>query len=220
LTKQISALDPYAQAFDIWLARTNELISAANTEFMTANTNANGSVTVGNVYLSGILYSTVLATSELRGGNVQSSDTLSVTSNVALGETLNFSIGNTSVNVQVNSSSLVIGGKTVEPMLAQINVQTTGTTSQLVDSFQKTEYRGAEYILTVRDNAANNFHMSKALVFHDSGADAYITEYGTMSSNNHLGILSANANTTHVRLYLTPTVANTQVKATRTGVSI
>lgn len=220
MTKQLSAIDPDTHTFDIWVTRTNELISAANLEFMTANTNSNGSVTVGNVYLSGILYSSVLATSELRGGNVQTSNTLPITSNVAIGETYNLSIGNSSVNVQVNSSSLVIGGRTVEPVLAQINVQTTGTTSQLVDSFQKTEYRGAEYILTVRDNDANNFHMAKTLVFHDSGADAYVTEYGTMYSNNHLGIFSANANTTHVRLYITPTVANTQVKATRTGVSI
>lgn len=220
MTKQLTPITPGNNSFDVWVTRFNQLISAANTEFVTANTNANGSVSVGNVFISGILHSTVLSANTLRGGNVQSSGNLTVTSNVRVDTGSVFSVGNTTVNVFMNSSTLSISGRLVVPVHDQINVRTTGTSSQLVDSFQKATYRGAEYVIAVSDNAANNFQMTKAMVFHDSGADSYVTEYGTMYSNNHLGILSANANTTHVRLYLTPTVANSQVKATRTGVAL
>lgn len=220
MTKQISVVNTAADTFQVWIDKTNELITASNTEYVTANTNANGSVSIGNVYLQGILFSTTLTTSGIRGGNVQSSANLSILSNVTINASSNFTLGNSTVNVYANSSSLFISGKELLPIHSQINVQTSGTSAQLVDSYVKADYRAAEYIVSIMDNAANGFQISKALTMHDSGADAYITEFAITWSNTQLGLFSSNANTTHVRLYITPTVSNTQVKATRTIVAL
>lgn len=219
MTKQLTVVAT-SDAFQVWFDRFNEMIVAANTEFMTANTNANGSVTVGNSYLQGIFYADTLSTSSLRGGNVQSTANLSVSSNIVITGTSWLHIGNSSVNVAANSSSISINGNQLTTVQGQINVQTSGTSAQIVDSFGKITFRGAEYVITVKDNGANNILMTKALVFHDSGADAYVSEYGTFFSNNDIASFSANANTTHVRLWVTPTVSNTQVKATRTTVDL
>lgn len=220
MTKQLTQINSSNDTFQVWFNRTNDLLLAANNEFVTANTNANGSVSVGNTFLNGRFFANVLATSELRGGNVQASATLNITSNVNIVTGSSLTLGNSSVNIFANSTVLRIGGNEIGSFQSHTNVQTTGTVVQLVDSFLKANFRAAEYISTITDNAANNFQMTKTMVFHDSGSEAYITEYGTMFSNNHLGIFSANSNTTHVKVYFTPTVANSQVKSTRTTVSL
>lgn len=221
MTKQLTAIDSGTDTFQVWLDRFNEMISAANTEFMTANTNANGSVTVGNTFLSGIFYATTLSTTNLRGGNVQSSGNLHVTSNLYINSAASYLyIGNSTVNVIANSSTIQISGRSVTTLQEQINVQTSGTSAQLIDSFLKASFRGAEYVISVADNAANNFQFSKALVFHDSGADAYIQVFADAYTNSYMATYTANANTTHTRLYITPVQSNTQVKASKTVVAL
>lgn len=220
MTKQFTVVDPNTDNFEVLYNRLNDLINASNTEYLTANSNANGSVTTGNVFLSGILHVTTMATSGLRGGNVQSSANLTVISNVVINAASFLYIGNSTQNVFANSSVVRINGNDLLPLHSQINVRTTGTSAQLLDTVAKSSYRGAEYVLVTSDNAANGFQMSKAMVFHDSGVDAYISEFGTMYSNSLLSMLSANANTTHIRIYITPTVANAQIKATKTVVAI
>lgn len=220
MTKQLTTIDPNAVPFQSWVDRTNELIAAANTEFVTANTDANGSVSIGNVYINGIVYSGTLCTSALRGGNVQSTGVLNITSNVSMPTGTILSIGNTTVNVYANSSTIRINGNDIVSVQSQVNVQSTGTLAQIVDSFVKATYRGAEYVISIADNTANNFQFTKVLAFHDSGSDAYMTEFATMSTNTNLGSFSANSNTTHVKLYITPTAANCQIKATRTTVAL
>jgi len=221
MTKQLTAITPASDTFQVWIDRFNEMITAANTEFMTANTNANGSVTVGNAYLSGILFSTTLTTSNLRGGNVQSAANLAVVSNLHINSSSNYLyIGNSTVNVMANSSTIYIQGRSVQTLQEQINVQTSGTSAQLVDSFLKSSFRGAEYIIAVSDNGANNFQFTKALVYHDSGLDAYIQVYADSHSNSYMATYTANANTTHARLYITPVQSNTQVKASKTVVAL
>ena len=220
MTKRLTAIDISTDTFQVWIDRCNELIVASNTEYVTANSDANGSVTIGNTYLQGILFSSTLCSNQLRGGNVQTSAELYISSNVFVNASSKFYIGNSTVNVFANSSSILISGKELLPLQSQINVQTSGTSSQLVDSYLKADYRGAEHLFSIKNNDANGFQMTKTLTIHDSGLDSYITEFAIVFSNSVLGIFSSNANTTHVRVYVTPTVANTQVKATRTIVSL
>lgn len=219
MTKSIATVNVSADTFQIFIDRVNELILASNAEYVTANNNANGSVTVGNAYFSGIFFANVLATSALRGGNVQTTANLAIISNVTISGNV-FSIGNSTVNVAANSSSLSISGKSVLPVQGQINVQTSGISTQLIDSYAKASYRGAEYIMTVIDNNANNFQISKILTLHDSGASAYMTEFGLIYSNTIISTFTANANSTHVRIYVLPTSANTTIKATKTYVDL
>ena len=85
--------------------------------------------------------------------------------------------------------------------------------------FDKTVYRTAEYVISLKNNAANAHQTSKLLLIHDGG-DAYVSEYGVISTNTSLGSFSANANSTHCRLLFTPTASNTQIKGIRTNVVV
>jgi hypothetical protein len=82
-----------------------------------------------------------------------------------------------------------------------VDTTTSGTAAQVIDSFLKSSFRSAEYTLTISDTGANN-----------RITNAYITEYGTVTTNTAMGSLSANCNTTHCILYLTPAQAATTVK--------
>ena len=97
---------------DTWqhaLDRLNALINAAATIVVTAEALPNGSPTTGNAYVNGVMGVVTLAVgTALRGGNVQSSAALPVTTNVAVGNVLiqlnEVGIGNSTVNAIVNST--------------------------------------------------------------------------------------------------------------------
>src|SRR5690606_9486408 len=89
---------------------------------------------------------------------------------------------------------------------------TAGTSAQIVDFFEKATYKACEYTASILDTGANNHQMSKVLVLHDTSAtNAHMVEYGVIATNTMLGSFSANANSTHVKLYFTPTVSNTTI---------
>jgi ethanolamine utilization protein EutQ (cupin superfamily) len=75
-----------SDTFSVWLDRTNELASLMSDEVLTADTSATGAVTTGNAFLSGIFGTTTMAIGSggIRGGNVDTSDILQVTSNLNL----------------------------------------------------------------------------------------------------------------------------------------
>ncbi|CAB4162802.1 hypothetical protein UFOVP787_122 [uncultured Caudovirales phage] len=194
--------------FDYWRNRTNELAYAMTTYVVTTNSNT----AVGNAAITGSF----------------TSDTLSV--------------GNTAVNVYSNSSSITLSNSTVsfsltKPTAAQVSsglyylnanntwtslyspssnsvVTTTGTSAQIIDSYAISSYNAAEYVISVNDNNNNNYSVTKLMSFHDTG-NAYVTEYSLMYSNSTPGTFSANANSTHVRIYFAPTSSNTTTKIAR-----
>jgi len=199
MAKTISQINTASDTFQVWVDRTNDLANVVSIEVVTANNETGGAVTTGNAYVNGIFsVATLSANTELRGGNVDTSAVLTITSNVAITDT------ELSINESVFSS---------------INVQTSGTSEQIVDNFDLTTYQAAEYVVSIKDNAANGYQVSKLILLHDIG-DAYVTEYGVIYSNGMLGTFSANANTTHSRLTVTPTQSNTQLKISRTLIKV
>jgi hypothetical protein len=199
MAKTISQINTASDTFQVWVDRTNDLANVVSIEVVTANNETGGALTTGNAYVNGIFsVATLSANTELRGGNVDTSAVLTITSNVAITDT------ELSINESVFSS---------------INVQTSGTSEQIVDNFDLTTYQAAEYVVSIKDNAANGYQVSKLILLHDTG-DAYVTEYGVIYSNGMLGTFSANANTTHSRLTVTPTQSNTQLKISRTLIKV
>ena len=197
MTVSVTLIDINTQNFEALVDKVNEVANLVSNSAVTANTTQG--LTTGNVYVDGIFSATTLsANTALRGGNVDSSAVLTITSNVAITDT------ELSINESVFSS---------------INVQTTGTSEQIVDNFDLTAYQAAEYVVSIKDNAANGYQVSKLILLHDTG-DSYVTEYGVIYSNGMLGTFSANANTTHSRLTVTPTQSNTQLKISRTLIKV
>lgn len=88
---------------------------------------------------------------------------------------------------------------------------TSGTSTQTIDFFSKTNF-GADYFIQVIDNAANNYMTTKVIVAHDGSTNPNITEFATILSNSNMGTFSANANSTHVSLIFTPVSGSTTVK--------
>ena len=138
--------------------------------------------------------------------------------------------GNVTVSAQPNITSTgTLTNLTVSGNLTSANanltnlvattITTTGTGGQEIDSYAMSSYNSAEYVISVKDNNANNFYAAKLLTMHDT-ANAYITEYSVLLSNSSVGVFSANANSTHCRLLFTPTASNTQVKGIRTNVVV
>lgn len=224
MTKTITTIDKTVNKFEIWLDRTNEIISALDTEIVTANSSAGGASTTGNSVINGIFSAnTLVAVNALRGGTIATAGVLTITSNVVV-NTSSISVGNSTINLSINSTMISLSNSTIGSVQAvpfAINVQTSGTSGQIVDSFLKSEFRGGEYILSVSDNGvgANAHQISKVLVIHAINVTNH-NEYGLLYTNNQLGAFSANANATHTRLVFTPTVSNTQIKATRVTVNI
>jgi len=197
MTVSVTLIDINTQNFEALIDKVNEVANLVSNSAVTANTTQG--LTTGNVYVDGIFSATTLsANTALRGGNVDSSAVLTITSNVEITDT------ELSINESVFSS---------------INVQTTGTSEQIVDYFDLTTYQAAEYVVSIKDNAANGYQVSKLILLHDTG-DSYVTEYGVIYSNGMLGTFSANANSTHSRLTVTPTQSDTQLKISRTLIKV
>lgn len=125
----------------------------------------------------------------------------------------NANVGNTlfvGANVTVNTSVLSIGGN----LFGSVNVTTTGTGSQVIDSWTIAAYRSSHYRLSVKDNVANNYLAAQFMMLQD-GTNAFITEYSTLTSNTAaMGSFSGSTNATHAILNFTPVSANTTVKGT------
>lgn len=184
--------------FDNWRNRTNQLSAAMSNSAVTVNSNT----AVGNAAITGTFSANVVFI-----GNTSSNVTISGANSTQK------SSGQYYLNA--NNSWVQFPGFTG-------SAATSGTLAQLIDSFSQTDYSAAEYVIRVKDTSVggNNTLATKVLLFHDGLGSVYNTEYATIYSNTLISTFSANANTTHVKLYITPTVANTTVNFIRISSSV
>jgi hypothetical protein len=220
--------------------------NAAITGTFTANalvTNTfavNTSISVGNSTVNAVVNSTSIALGNSSVVRVINTTSVSFDSYVSVGSSTANAVTNTSV-VKISNSTASISLSI--PTAAQISngqyfhnangqytipvipytpisngtVSTSGTSAQLVDSYLISTYNSADYTIAAINGSANGFSATKLVTYHDVG-NAYITEYAVMYSNAALGVFSANANTTHVRLYITPTYNSLSLKYVRISV--
>lgn len=184
--------------FDNWRNRTNELSAAMSNAAVTVNSNT----AVGNAAITGTFSANVVFV-----GNSSS--------NVVISGANSYQKSSGQYYLNANNSWVQFPGFTG-------SAATVGTTAQELDNFARTDYSAAEYVMRVKDTSVggNNTLATKLLVFHDDLGTVYSTEYATIYSNNIISSFSANANTTHVRLYVTPTVANTTINFIRISASV
>lgn len=88
---------------------------------------------------------------------------------------------------------------------------TTDATTQTLDTFLKDDYVGAKYNVSVSDSTLDEYELTELQIVHD-GTDAYITQFGTILSNdNELSSFTADISGNDVRLRITPTSASSKV---------
>jgi len=85
----------------------------------------------------------------------------------------------------------------------------TTNADQVIDRFLKNTYRTVKY--TVQAVTGSDVHATEVLLTHND-TDVFLTEYGTIFSDNSLIAISANINTDYIDLVVTPTNQNTNVK--------
>jgi hypothetical protein len=139
------------------------------------------------------------------------------------------SVGNSSVNVQIttptaaqisNGQYFLSANSTwsvlATPVLPVTNgtITTSGLTTFIVDYWLISQYKAAEYLISVTDNNANNHYASKITSTHD-GYSAYSTEYSQLVTNTAVGVFYVDSNSSCVRLNFTPVSSNTSVRFIR-----
>lgn len=183
--------------------RTNELANAMTTVAVTTNSNT----AAGNAAITG-----------------------SFTANVLIANTVRVSNSTSNVVISVPNSSMIASGNyylnangswnTVAVPVSNGSFQTTGTATQIVDSYQTTTTNGAEYFIHIKNNTANGYQASKVLTIHNGSTgsptpEAYSTEYALVTSNGNLGNFTSSSNGSHVILSVTPVFNNTTITFTR-----
>lgn len=186
-----------------------------------------GNSTVNSVMNSvSVSWSNSTLTANIGGGGASFGNSFINTIAIGVGAnvTINTSslfVGNSTVNTVVNSSSLNIND--VNHTSFTTNTNSSGS-NFVVDSFNLSTFRAGQYTISIKDTStsANAYQVSQLLVTHVTD-NAYVTEYGIITTNSSvgtLGVFSANANTTHVKLNFVPSVANTTVKGSRILITV
>jgi len=220
---------------NVLIALANAIVNVVATTVVTANGAANGALTTGNGYVSGIFGASVMIGGMLRGGNVQSSATLPLTSNLYITNSGILSVGNSSVNSTMNSINITVPtanhvNATVQYFpqanltfanvsFSDIELTTTGVGQVTLDTFTVGSYRSAEYLIQVKNNAANGYQVSKLLLIHN-GTTPISTEYGLLTTNSTLATFTSSGNSTLITLSVTPASVNTTIRALRTVMNV
>lgn len=100
----------------------------------------------------------------------------------------------------------------------RLDYDTVSNTS-VIDALDITSFGAAEYIVTAQASSTNNKQVSTILILN-TGNDVVYTEYGSIVSNNDVIALSANANTTHIKLNLSSPISNCTIRAYRRLVTL
>ena len=97
-------------------------------------------------------------------------------------------------------------------------VSLSGTAANNIDVFAKAAYRSGEYFIELTDGTS--YQLTKILVVHDGGINAYSTEFGQITTGTILGTFVANTDATNLRLWVTPTGTTTTIKFMRNTLAV
>jgi len=178
--------------FDYWRVRTNELAQAMTNKVVSVNSNT----AVGNAAITGKFTANLISVNSIAITNS--------TSNINITIPTTGQISNGQYYLNANGAWDIPGG-------FKSALTTSGTSAQLLDTYAMSSYSAAEYIIRIKNLDANGYSVTKVLSYHDTG-NAYVTEYGTMSSNGDLAVFTANTDTTNVNIWITPQPTASTVK--------
>jgi len=173
MSRQFGVINVASFSFNDWIGRDNDIINLVNTSVVTTAANSSGDITVGNSFVIGIFGSNTLTATNLRGGNVTTSATLSVTSNT------NF-IGsqiNATANVYLSSANLYF--KTSNSAVFEGNTSfKSSATNSIIDIISN----------TVNSNIAIN--ANNTYINGDIYTGNTLSVNGTVTFSNTLSVLN------------------------------
>lgn len=148
----------------------------------------------------------------LNGVRLLVGDDYAQTNNSTITLTANAVSGDT-VEILRTTAASTTGGDLAEA----VGVASSNTDIITIMNIDKNSFRTAKYI--IQANTSDSFAASEALLIHD-GTTAYVTEYGTVYSNNELYTVSGDINGNNIRLRVTPTGSGTTFKVKRIGIKV
>jgi hypothetical protein len=114
--------------FGHWITKTNELADLASTGAVTVAPGAGDTVSGNGAIVGTLVVTTLVANGAIRGGDLTSTNTLSVSSNLAVTGTANVSIAiNVGANVTANTTAIKLGNGTVNTVIVSTGIDTDGT---------------------------------------------------------------------------------------------
>ena len=145
------------------------------------------------------------ATAISYGGNVSITGVTTIS-----GLTYPVSDGNANqVLVTDGAGNLSFADQTASSGSSGPGVTTTNSTSQVsIDSFAKATYQSALY--HVQTSTSTDYHLTTVNIIHD-GSNAYLNEYGTISTGEELATFTADVSGSNIRLLATPAQSSTTV---------
>lgn len=209
----------YSSSNSNWVVQ-NLVYSTTNAAYMVANAayaNANAVAIYANnwantIGVAGNNWTNTVAISANSWANTK----LSNTSGIVFDGHLTFTGNVTAANVIVTGQTTFISANSVTIGQSEINSVsyiTTTTNDQTIDSFLNTSYRFANYLISM--NAGSEYETTQISVLHND-ADAFMTEFGTIWTNNILGIFSVSYASGTIMLNVIPTYASTTIRLLRT----
>jgi hypothetical protein len=185
--------------------KQDTLVSATNIKTINGNSIlGSGNITIsgsgGATYTTSVVDVSSVATLRLSGSDASTDD-------------VSF-VGGTGITVErIDASTINISSQS--PVTTDF-IDLTDTALSTIDSFDKTVYRTAKYLIQAVNGS--DVHCTEVLITHNN-TDVLITEYATMFSGSSLMTISASIDTTTVYLEATATNNDTEIDFVRTTVS-
>lgn len=198
------------------------LAVVSNVTFSGGNSTFTSNVFVNSANLT--VNANTFALTGVGGGNaITISTNSSYTNTVLISHVLTVQGNTTVVNSSSFSNSVSVTGPVSmsntmsfpDNTLGSNSVTASNSDPLIIDSFSGSTFRSGKYVISVKDNSNSTYQTTEILMMHD-GTTGYTTEYATLrSSANNLAIFSSNLSGTTVRLWATPSVANSTYKVSK-----
>jgi len=160
-----------SQSFGVWLSRSNQVYKIISNNAVTCDTTADGSLTTGNAYVNGVFSAvTLTANNGLRGGDVNTVNTLFISSNTVytpngssqpntLYITANSTVSQTqvtSVVTNITSTNTSISGTNLAISSTNTNITSSGLGVTSISTFSgNTSFKySTDTVLSISSNSS------------------------------------------------------------------
>ena len=192
----------------ITLDAANQTVTVGGAKIADASGQGNYTGIVTAAAFVGPLTGNVDGTTGTFSGNISAANA-AFTGDVSIGGTLTYEdVTNIdSVGIVTARSGLDLGTSNIV-RLEGVTATKTSTASAMVDSFSSSTYQSASYQVQVR--RGNDYHTTSINLVH-SNSSVYLSEYGTVITNESLATFDADIDSGNVRLKAAPTSSDSTV---------
>jgi len=135
-----------------------------------------------------------------------SGSTLNIDFTPNVGLSTDYNVNTIQVSI-ANTNSVGVGTSTILDTQLSSNfvsiASSTSPTATVVSQFNLDDYTSAYYIVSIEDTT-NNQYQTEEIIGISEGSNAYITEFGTLTTNSYLGDFSADLSGNNYQLKFTP----------------